>query len=66
MMKSYLVICILVLTSSAILARKMDQCSLAKEMAELGVPRDQLAKEYALEYAVMFIPTSLRIISSGC
>jgi len=44
MMKSYLVICILVLTSSAILARKMDQCSLAKEMAELGVPRDQLAK----------------------
>jgi len=44
MMKSFLVICILVLTSSPILARKMDRCSLAKEMDKLGVPRDQLAK----------------------
>ncbi|KAH8350058.1 hypothetical protein KR084_012099, partial [Drosophila pseudotakahashii] len=43
-MKSFLVICVLVMATPAILARQLDRCSLAKEMANLGVPYDQLSK----------------------
>ncbi|XP_044313782.1 lysozyme X-like [Drosophila rhopaloa] len=43
-MRSFLVICVLALATPAILARKMDRCSLAKEMSKLGVPRAQLAR----------------------
>nr|XP_016993244.2 lysozyme X-like [Drosophila takahashii] len=43
-MRALLVICILALATPAILARTMDRCSLAREMDNLGVPRNQLAR----------------------
>jgi len=43
-MRCFLVICVLALAASIILARTMDRCSLAREMSNLGVPRDQLSK----------------------
>nr|CAL85497.1 LysX [Drosophila simulans] len=43
-MRSLLAICVLALVTPAALGRTMDRCSLAREMANLGVPRDQLSK----------------------
>ncbi|XP_034655126.1 lysozyme B-like [Drosophila subobscura] len=45
-MRTFLVICCLALAglAPAALARIMDRCSLAREMSNLGVPRDQLAR----------------------
>ncbi|BFF98378.1 lysozyme B-like [Drosophila madeirensis] len=45
-MRSYLVICALALAcfASTAVARTMNRCSLAREMSNLGVPRDQLAR----------------------
>ncbi|KAH8297781.1 hypothetical protein KR054_009837 [Drosophila jambulina] len=43
-MRAILVVCVLALAIPSILARTMDRCSLAREMSNLGVPRDQLDK----------------------
>ncbi|XP_017059589.1 lysozyme P-like [Drosophila ficusphila] len=43
-MKTFIVICVLFLAAVSTEAKTMDRCSLAREMANLGVPRDQLAK----------------------
>ncbi|XP_043650678.1 lysozyme X [Drosophila teissieri] len=43
-MRGLLALCILALATPAILGRTMDRCSLARELSNLGVPRDQLAK----------------------
>ncbi|KAH8240059.1 hypothetical protein KR032_010739, partial [Drosophila birchii] len=43
-MRALLVFFILALATPSILARTMDRCSLAREMSNLGVPRDQLNK----------------------
>ncbi|XP_062130804.1 lysozyme E-like [Drosophila sulfurigaster albostrigata] len=42
-MKAFIVLVVLALASSAF-GRTMDRCSLAREMSDLGVPRDQLAR----------------------
>ncbi|XP_034103467.1 lysozyme E-like [Drosophila albomicans] len=42
-MKAFIVLVALALASSAF-GRNMDRCSLAREMSNLGVPRDQLAR----------------------
>ncbi|XP_017063418.1 lysozyme X [Drosophila eugracilis] len=43
-MRALLAICVLFVATPVILARTMDRCSLAREMASMGIPRDQLAK----------------------
>ncbi|KAH8301044.1 hypothetical protein KR059_007192, partial [Drosophila kikkawai] len=43
-MRTLLVVCVLAFATSSVLARTMDRCSLAREMSNLGVPRDQLNK----------------------
>ncbi|XP_034103458.1 lysozyme B-like [Drosophila albomicans] len=44
-MRAFIVVVLAALAlATPALARTMDRCSLAKEMAKLGVPRDQLAR----------------------
>ncbi|XP_060660922.1 lysozyme D-like [Drosophila nasuta] len=42
-MKTFIVLVVLALAATAF-GRNMDRCSLARDISDLGVPRDQLAR----------------------
>jgi len=43
-MKAFFALVVLAIAAPAFAGRTMDRCSLAREMSNLGVPRDQLDK----------------------